>query len=245
MSLASDLAWAKRTGGRLSRTRTAAFIWNVARQQFRSRRSARRVVVSSEADTQLPDSSIVAAALAECREYCHDAIAAHCLRTFSWGCLIAVGQDLKFDRELFAVSSLLHDIEIGRTETRFATGCHCFACSGAVRAEAFAKSQGRDQVWARRVGDAISCHLDPNVPLSLGAEAHVLQAAVALDVIGVGLSRITPAARADILAKYPRNGFKAELVRTMACEAAYGEGTRAAFLMSRGFAQRVLRAPLD
>lgn len=246
MKLSSDLVWAKRTGGRLSGMHAATYIWRMLRLQVRSRAPASRMAMEfADEMIGLPDSSIVVAALAECRDTCPEAITSHCLRTFAWGCVIAAGRNLKVDREMFAVASLLHDLEIGRTGERLATGCRCFACAGAVRAEAFVIAHGRDQDWARRVGDAISLHLDPIVLPSQGIEAHVLQAGAALDVIGAGLSQIPLAARANVLAAHPRNGFKAELVRAMDREAAHGGGTRAAFIMSRGFARRIRQAPLD
>lgn len=246
MRLSSNLAWAKQTGGLLSRTRTAAFIWRVLKLQSRSRGTALQMAIDiSDTNIQLPDSKIVSAALEECRETCHQAITSHCLRTFAWGCLTGAGRNLKFDRELLAVASLLHDIELGRTEARFDSGCSCFACAGAVRAEAFAIAHGRDHHWARRVGDAIALHLDPIVPRTLGIEAHLLQAGAAVDVIGAGLSRISTAAQLAVLAAHPRNDFKAKLVRAMELEAVHGGRTRAAFLMSRGFARHVIHAPLD
>lgn len=250
MILASDLAWAKRTGGRLSRTRTAALIWNVLRLQTKSRRGGRSVptplaVEDVHSIIHLPDSPIVTSALAECREICDDAIALHCLRAFAWGSLIAAGRSLKPDRELFAVACLLHDLELGRTDTRTASGCSCFACAGAIRAEAFALSQGREAPWAQRLGDAIALHLDPLVPLSRGVEAHLLQAGAALDVIGTGLRDIPASARSTVLAQLPRDGFKTEIARCMGLEAKHGGNTRAAFFMSRGFASRILKSPFE
>lgn len=249
MSLSSNLAWAKRTGGRLSRTRTAVFIWN-ALKLARSRRAGRsEAVPASIADVhsivQLPGSTIVSSALAECRENCHEAIALHCLRTFAWGSLIAAGRGLTPDRELLAVGCLLHDLDLGRTDGRTTSGCRCFACASAIRAEAFALAYGWDARRATRLGDAIALHLDPVVPLRRGTEAHLLQAGAALDVIGAGHHQIPAAARTAVLAQLPRDGFKTEMIRCMSLEAAHGGNTRAAFLMSHGFAARISKSPLE
>lgn len=249
MSRASDLAWASRTGGRLSRLDVATLVVIIAglrAQRWVARRQPRPMIEPGNLETliRLPDTSIVLAALQECRSTCTPAIATHCLRTFAFGSVLGAGRGLSFDREAFAVAALLHDIEIGRIEQRSATGCACFACAGARRAESFALSQGKGPVWARRVGDAIAMHLDPMVPLSRGVEAHLLQVGAATDVIGVGLGRIAPHVRIGILEAYPRGGFKRELLAAMAREAEFGQRTRLAFLMSRGFGRRVVDAPL-
>jgi len=249
MSRASDLDWARQTGGRLSRLRSASLIFDLLRLQLRRSLARRRrplPLLPGDIDTalRLPDSAIVAAALAECRETCAPAIAAHCLRTSAWGSMIGIGRVLKFDREALVVASLLHDLELGRTGERAASACACFACASALRAEHFALRRGRDQAWARRVGDAIALHLDPVVPLSRGVEAHLLQAGAVIDVIGAGLGQVPKAARNAVLGCHPRDGLKDELVASLEREAALGERTRTALLVAAGFTRRIAAAPL-
>jgi hypothetical protein len=237
MSNPSDLQWARRTGGRLSSTDRMALMLDVLKLQTRRWWGCRTEVAMSEFVN-------VVAAQDECRDVCHPAVYAHCLRTFAWASFIGTGQGLAFDREALAVAALLHDIEVGRTAERAATGCACFACAGGLRAEAFSKAHGKNAAWARIVGDAISMHLDPVVPMSLGAVAHLLQAGAAVDVIGVGLSQIAPHPKDAVLSSYPRDGFKQALVACMEQEAILGQRTRMALFMSRGFGQRILDAPL-
>lgn len=249
MTRSSDLRWARQNGGRLSRMDKVALVIDVLKLQASRWQGRRTDIVKPllgdvQASIRLPDSSIVLAAMEECREVCRPIVFEHCLRTFAWGSLIGAGKGLSFDRESFAVSALLHDIEIGRTAERAATGCACFACAGGLRAERFCKAHGKDAEWARVVGDAIAMHLDPVVPISRGAEAHLLQAGAAVDVIGVGLEQISPRAREAVLGAYPRDGFKRELLSCMEREAAFGQRTRMDFFMSRGFGRRIVDAPL-
>lgn len=249
MTSGSDLAWARRRGGLLTRWDRLRLVGDFLRLQLRNRLVGPPPALSiATADIgaaiTLPDSSLAGAALAECMDGCIPPVVAHCLRTFAWGCLVGVGRKLRFDREALAVACLLHDIELGKVADRGRTACGCFACASGLHAQAFALRHGRDAAWAAIVGDAIALHLDPMVPLSRGAEAHLLQAGAAIDVIGLGLRAIPPAARATVLSRHPRDGFEDAFVECLEREAASEPNTRAGLLMSRGFATRIRRSSL-
>jgi hypothetical protein len=244
----SDLAWARKRGGKLTRLEIARLALTVGALRLerligRRRRKMISAVEQPDAISSLPDSTLVKAALEECRASCSAAIISHSCRTFAWGALLGAGQQLGFDREALAVAALLHDIELGHTESRAAVSCTCFACAGAVRAERFALDHGCFADRAALIGDAIAMHLDPVVPLSCGVEAHLLQAGAALDVIGTGLSLLPKHWQAGILSRYPRTGFKTEVADALAREARFERKTRAGFLMSVGFGDMIAAAP--
>ncbi len=248
MSHISDLEWAEATGGRLSRLQSAAYIRDItllmARRLLpRGRRQMPTDTFDFQSAIHLPDTSIVAAAVEQCREACHPAIAVHCLRTFAWASLVGAARGLTYDREALAVAALLHDLELGQIARRADTGCACFACASALAAERFAIMHGRDRDWARRVGDAIARHLDPVVSFDYGVEAHLWQAGAGIDVIGAGLGIIPKAVRTRVLAVMPRNGFMNVMTDCMEREGRLGGRTRASCLMSIGFGRRIRDAP--
>ncbi len=249
MSRMSNLAWARATGGRLSQLESAAFVRDIsllmARRLFaRGKKPVLTGPFDVEAAVRLPDTPLVAAAVEECRQACHPAIAAHCLRTFAWASLVGNARGLTCDREALAVAAMLHDVELGHIDRRADTGCACFACASALAAELFALTHGRDRNWAGCVGDAIARHLDPIVSIDDGVEAHLLQAGAGIDVIGAGLGLIPKSARTRILDAFPREDFKSVMTDCMEREGRYGGRTRASRLMSIGFGRRIRDAPL-
>ena len=246
----SNLAWARKRGGKLTRWETALFALDIAVLRVKRLVSPRRQTTSlrvgqEDAIAALPDSALVKAVLDECSTSCSPAIVGHSCRTYAWGALLGTGQQLNFDREALAVAALLHDIELGHTESRPAASCTCFACAGAMRAERFALDHGRSADWATLIGDAIAMHLDPIVPPSRGTEAHLLQAGAAMDVIGAGLSRLPKEWRIRVLSRYPRTGFKTEVSVSLEREAGFAPKTRAGLLMSVGFGNMIAAAPFS
>lgn len=248
MSRRSDLAWARRSGGTLSRWAQARMTLDILAIQLRRRFSAlppKLAIPLDQLETlcDLPDTPLVKAALEECSEACQPTIVAHSCRTFAWGNLLGHGIAQRPDREALAVAALLHDIELGRTSRRSTTGCTCFACAGAIRSELLCLEHGRTAEWARLVGNAIAMHLDPVVPLAAGVEAHLLQVGAACDVIGAGVGRLSPDVRQWVIQRHPRTGVKAELMACMGRERKAFPKTRAGFLMTLGFGKMIAAAP--
>jgi hypothetical protein len=199
----------------------------------------------SEISIALPDSALSRAALNHCVEQCNASVVNHSLRCYAWGVLLGAREGRRFDHEALAVASLLHDVELGRTERRADFACTCFACAGAEGARVFLAAQAAAVPLTDVVSDAIALHLNPYVPPGAGVEAHLLNAGAALDVVGAASSNLAPQDRTRVLDAYPRLGFKAHMVEAMGRERAAAPDTRAGLLMRLGLRAMIASAPFD
>jgi hypothetical protein len=230
-------AWARRTGGRLRRRDQLDQVWKAVRAQVRARRT-RYVEVHVEIPERPPDSAFARAALEACRDLSSDVLVGHCLRTWLWGDLLAQVGGVAHDRELLFAAAVLHDL--GLTPSHWcAPGSECFAVDGARAAETLAHDCGYAR--AEALAEAISLHLNVEVPIDLGAEAHLLAAGAACDVVGARVIEIPAAARHEIMARHPRDGFAAEIADLVGRQAAARPRSRAGLLWKLGFAGLVER----
>ncbi len=248
-----SLAWARRSGGRLTAGERFAYARATIARTLRSEadRVLRRLgfagskqVSLALAEIPLPQTPIAGAAAALCTEHSTPALANHCHRTYLWGALLAARDGVAYDAELSYVASLLHDL--GLTE-RFAPqgAVACFALSGAEEAERFARREGWTTVQAETLAEAICRHLNPVVSLEEGAEAHLLRQGSGLDVVGLRFGEVAAATRAEVLGRHPRIGLSKELAATLRRDADLHPHTRMAGLCTLGFAGRVRKAPFS
>ena len=169
----------------------------------------------------------------------------HSLRTFAWGRLLALRDGLAHEAPVLFASCLLHDL--GLTAAAAAPPEACFAVRGARAAERLLRADGVDADATYRVASAISLHLDPRVEVDVyGADAHLLQAGAALDVVGARARELAPALRDGVLARHPRLGMKRELCTCLKAVAQQAPQTRIALYAKRfRFLELVERAPFE
>jgi hypothetical protein len=155
-----------------------------------------------------PDTPFAGTAHRAARAASSDTLLAHCLRTWLWADLVAQVDRVEHDRELLYAACMLHDL--GLTPGYWCVTDSCFAVEGARAAHAVATQHGYPR--ADLLANAISLHLNVIVPLDLGAEAHLLQAGAAMDVLATRLAQMPAPARAEVLARHPRGDFAEELI---------------------------------
>lgn len=167
----------------------------------------------------------------------------HGLRTYAWGQALAVLGDLQPDGECLFAASVLHDA--GLTPAAAQPPDHCFAVRGARYARAALADAGPPPA-VHRVAQAIARHLDLQVPLADGVEAHLLQAGASVDVMGRGLARLPSPLRDRVLQAHPRLQMKNELCRCLRHEAQNAPRSRMGLYVRRlGLVDLVQRAPFD
>lgn len=169
----------------------------------------------------------------------------HCQRSYVWGALLAQAEQIKFDAELFFVASMLHDLGLSDSHLCQDSTCACFAVEGARAAHGLVRQLGWENERADRLAEAISLHLNVRVGLAHGAEAHLLHAGAAADVIGARLQQIGPAYVTQVLSLYPRLDFKSFIVDKLKQQASLRPESRIAFLLGLGFAGLIRRAPFE
>lgn len=253
MAAVGTLAWELRTGGRLKRLDRVRLLASALQVRLTRRlramglaayaREAQHVASTDIDRLRVPDTRSARAALAACQEASPDFLLHHCLRTYVFGALLARG--LRYDEELFYAASLLHDLGLTGAASRHDADTGCFAVAGARQAHDL--SAQWDWSNSRRNGlrEAITLHLNVTVPPRQGAEAHLLHAGAAADVIGARLREIPPDRVAAVLRAHPRAGFKDGLRERMRNEARLRPDGRTAFLVRHGFLGMIERAPFE
>jgi hypothetical protein len=132
------------------------------------------------------------------------------MRTYAFGAIVGERRGLRFDRELFYIAAVLHDL--GLTEQ--ATASTRFELEGADAAKELLAREGMPDADVEIVWEAIALHTTNNVPARKRAEIALVQAGAAIDVGFVPLDTVVDALP-QILEAWPRLSFKTELLRYM------------------------------
>jgi hypothetical protein len=232
------LSWARASGGRLNRLEHLRLLGQAVVSQVAALPPAtvrllglRGGAAVAPAELLPPDSALARKAEAFCAEISPPTLFNHCARCYLWGKLLALKRGISFDPEALYVASMLHDAALTGHSAGARTGCDCFALDGAEAALTMLREAGWSEDRAVGVANAISLHLNPRVSLEEhGAEAHLMAASAALDVVGRRLGEIDPANVEAVLAKHPRLGFKKAMVQLMRAQAKRAPRSRTGFL---------------
>ena len=245
-------AWGRANGGRLTLGEQCRYAMQTVLAQLRLQWYHRAAVSDAvrqrwnrlEPDCiELPDTPTVVRALELVRQSTPIWLCQHSLRTWAWAALLAQRDALKPDTEVLAVSCLLHDVALlpqGRPPAGLR--CACFAIDGGQRARRFLLEQAWAESRTLAVEDAICLHMNPHVPPAAGIEAHLLQRAAAMDVVGARMNGIDAASRTAVLARYPRTGFAQQMSAAMREQAECAPDTRMRRLWRMGFERAICRS---
>jgi hypothetical protein len=231
-------AWGRRTGGRLRRRDQLSLVLQAARAQIALSRKAWPAVGPVTPAEFPPDTAFARTAMEVARAASSELLLRHCLRTWLWADLVAQIEHLRHDPELLYAACILHDL--GLTPSHSFRTDACFGVEGARAANELATTEGYPRADA--LADAISLHLNVFVPTDLGAEAHLLHAGAAMDVLGARAGQVPAAARAEVLRRQPRDGFVDGLLALAAQQLARRPRSRIALLQRLGFARLMRRA---
>lgn len=253
-SILGSAAWARTSGGRLTLTEQCRYVMQTVVAQLRLQWHDRGAVSDDlrqrwsrlEPDRiELPATQTVHHALELVRHSTPIWLYRHSLRTWAWAALLAQRDALRPDTEALAVACLLHDVALLPCSQPPALRCACFAIDGGLRARRFLEEQGWAESRALAVDDAICLHMNPDVPLGVGIEAHLLQQAAAMDVVGARMTAIDAAPRQAVLARYPRTGFAQQMSDAMRQQAERAPHTRTRLLWRMGFERAIRRSPWE
>jgi hypothetical protein len=226
--------WARATGGRLSISERLRLLARglpalISRMAPRRRRQTgldREALSGVELPERPPDSRVAREAEELCREVSSATLLNHCLRTYVWGSLLGQRDGLDRDDELLYIACMLHDLGLTERYAHRDPDMHCFAVEGAWAAERFLGELGWDETRTVRVGEAICLHINPEVGIEHGVEAHLLFRGAGYDVIGRQFGAIPRPTRESVLARHPRLDMKAEFIAAMRGESATRPGSR-------------------
>jgi hypothetical protein len=201
-------------------------------------------VARRQVDTRsmFPQSPAATAALSVASRFYSPALLNHCIRSYLWGSIYAAAHDIAFDDELYYVSAMLHDIAL--TEP-FDSHRLAFENAGGDLAWVFGVAAGWTPDRAARATEIIVLHMRPDVPADVDPESHLLQVATSWDVVGLRPEEFSPEQRADLLARYPREGFAAEFAACFEDQAKRKPETAAAASIANDGARRMAANPLE
>jgi hypothetical protein len=192
--------------------------------------------------SMFPQTSAAAAALSVADRFYSPALLNHCVRSYLWGATYATAHRIAFDDELFYVSAMLHDI--GLTDA-FDSHRVAFEEAGGDLAWVFGVAAGWSADRAARAMEIIVLHMRDDVSSTADPESHMLQVATSWDVAGRRPEEFSSEARADVLARYPRQDFGNEFLACFEDQARRKPGSAAAASVANHAADRIAANPLD
>lgn len=229
------LAWTRRTNGLLSRPERARYIAATLREQARHgpRLLAWRLGRDGngeigEDSLRIPDSTQAREALEVATAVQTKSLVEHSLRSFVYARALGAVNRLDHDPEALFVAAVLHDHGIMQTTDR------CFTLVGAEEAE---------RLGGPTAAEAVTLHINPNVPPEQGPEAHLLHDGVLLDIVGLRAWELRREAIERVRARHPRLRFSQEAGRLLAEQGRAIPRCRTAAAMRAGFGLTLKLAP--
>lgn len=167
-------------------------------------------------------SPLVSRAIEVSRAHMEPYLFNHVMRSWLFSASLARQRGIRYDEEVLAVSSVLHDIGLCPD---FA-GPLRFEVEGANFARDLATSFGIDSRRCQLIWDSIALNSTPSLCLHKETEVSLCCLGVGLDWGGWGFESIDAGVRDAILSRYPRLGMKQKFSQAMCtiCETR-GEST--------------------
>lgn len=196
------------------------------------------------AGVPVPVGRAAEAARTVCAEYADEALYHHSARSYFFGAAWARarGLDADFDRELFFVAAMLHDLSL---TPPFDSQTLAFEEAGGHLARVFTAGLGWPAERRDRTAELIVLHMRDDVAPEVDLESRLLQVGTSADVSGKGLDAFDRSFTDALVGAYPRLGFAHSFVRLFKDQAERKPGCAAAELVSGEWAGRTSSHPLD
>ena len=231
-------AWVENTGGQLTNAERRSLLMPLARTHasmalgrlsmlLRVNTGRRRAYSHDQRPS--PTSVLTRAAEEVAQRRLSPALLNHSHRTYAYGAAIGELRGVDVDHELLYAAALLHDIGLPTQEQAVD-----FTRASARVARDVAEEVGLSTAATDVLRSAITLHHTPGVTLAHGPVAYLLSAGAGLDVVGLRAWQLPPEQIAEVLAQYPRLGFKREFAAAFQTEAQRAPRGRGAFLTRYG-----------
>ena len=136
----------------------------------------------------------------------------HVHRTWWFAEFLGRKREMKYDRELVYIASLLHDLGLSASHAADKR----FEVDGADAASRFLLENKYPKSKADVVWDAIALHSLADIADRRQPEVALVHFGAHVDVMGLRMEEITPSLIDDTLALYPRIGMKAAFTEALA-----------------------------
>jgi hypothetical protein len=173
------------------------------------------------AGVPIPDTPLVARAIAFARKHSEPYLFNHAMRSWLFAVLLAEAKQVACDPEVLAVATVLHDLGL----TKAFDGPLRFEVEGANAARKFALDEGFDARRAQLVWDGVALNSTVSIALYKEAEVAMCTAGIGLDWGGFGYD-LLPRARIDaIVEAFPRLEMKRRFTEDLCCVVKARPGT--------------------
>ena len=159
-----------------------------------------------------PDSQLARKAAVLAEQAHSKVLLNHVHRTWWFAEFIGRKREMKYDRELVYIASVLHDL--GLSEKHAAD--KRFEVDGADAASKFLHTHEYPKSKTDIVWDAIALHSAANIADRREPEVALVHFGAFVDVMGVRKDEISPQLIDDTIALYPRLGFKKAFMEALA-----------------------------
>jgi hypothetical protein len=158
------------------------------------------------AGVALPATSLARKAAALSRSASPEFLFNHCMRSYLFGAVYAVRHNIQYEPEAAFIAAALHDLGL---LPQFASPLLAFEVDGANSAESFLRREGSPDAEQTEVWNAIALHATrAQFTSHQRGEVRLLGAGVGADFGGPDPADIDPRREQEILAAFPRLGFK-------------------------------------
>jgi hypothetical protein len=192
-------------------------------------------------EKRFPQTPAATAALSVASRFYTPPLLNHCVRSYLWGTMYASAHGIAFDEELLYVSAMLHDIAL--TDV-FDSHRVAFEEAGGDLAWVFGVAAGWPADRAARVTEIIVRHMRDDVSSTADPESHILQVATSWEIVGRRPEEFGAQARAEILARYPWQGFGSEFLACFQDQGTRKPESAAAGSIANRLAERIEANPL-
>ncbi|BCL80534.1 HD domain-containing protein [Ktedonobacteria bacterium brp13] len=161
------------------------------------------------AGIEIPDSKLANEAAELLHEHGNPLLWNHSHRVFLFGSSLGRKDNVKYDPELLYISAIFHDLGLTK---HYSSPDKRFEVDGANAARSFLEQHGIPKETSQLVWDAIALHTTIGVAEYKEPVVTLVYHGVGFDVMGDRMKEISEEARKQIVAAFPRDGFKNKIL---------------------------------
>jgi hypothetical protein len=158
---------------------------------------------------QVPDSENCQKALSMVAQYSPDHLVNHCLRSYAFGIAMAHKVKQPFDKEVFFLGAIMHDLGL---TAEFDLG-DTFEVDGAKAARSFCIKHEISAEKADLVHEMVVHHNSVGIAHKLDPEIALLHFGAGADVAGIMIKDIHKKTLSEVLSEFPRLDFKQGMIK--------------------------------
>jgi hypothetical protein len=210
-----------------------------ATQRVRRLLSKEHIKYVAKEEYQVPDSDNCQKALAMVTEYSPDYIVNHCLRSYAFGVVMAHKTKHSFDKEVFFLGAIMHDLGLN---SHFDTG-NTFEIDGAKAARNFCIGHDISAEKADLVHEMVAHHNSVGIAHKLDPEIALLHFGAGADVAGLWIKDIHKETLSEVLSEFPRLDFKQGMIKLVSDQIKNKPHSYMAPFIQLGFLKKIENVP--